>query len=181
MHPNQSESSSKILQFYLNIAPDPSGRMLSFIWQQDYVWLEKTHDYIQWLFPLQDRSRFNPNAPILTEVDIHHFKTSPEIKQNLQRSLDLMLVFYGLKRQPSAVVIAVDLNSFADRKKQWLHWGNHNHMRITRILKSLSLLGMEAYAKAFFDCLQQIYIMESGSITRLTFSYWQEASQIIPR
>ena len=169
---------STILKFYLKTAPDIRGRMLEFIWQQDYEWLEKTHDYIQWLFPLPEKSRFNPNAPILNEEDIYRFKINQEVKQNLICSLKIMLSFYGLKIQQPDLMISINENSFINRKKQWLHWGNHNHMRITRILKCLSLLGLEEYAKAFFDCLQKIYIMEKGSITKLTFSYWEEAVNI---
>jgi len=51
----------------------------------------------------------------------------------------------------------------------------YDSMRITRILKSLKLLGVEEYAKAFFDCLGQIYVIEKGNITKLTFSYWEDA------
>jgi hypothetical protein len=64
-----------------------------------------THDYIQWLFPLQEKSRFNPNAPILKEEDIYFFRVSQEIKHNLICSLRLMLSFYGLKIQKSEFLI----------------------------------------------------------------------------
>jgi Opioid growth factor receptor (OGFr) conserved region len=131
------------------------------------------------LFPLTEKSRFNPKSPILTEQDIYSFRASQEVTQNLICSLKLMLGFYGLKVQESNLIISINEDSFTERKKQWLHWGNHNHMRITRILKSLSLLGLEEYSKAFFDCLQQIYITEKGSITKLTFSYWEEASKSV--
>jgi len=174
---------SQILEFYLQIVPDNRGRTLSFIWQQDYQWLEQTHDYIQWLFPLPERSRFNPNAPLLIATDIDQFKANPQAQQNLIFSLSLMLRFYGLKIENSGsspVKITIDPASFPDRKQQWLHWGNHNHLRISRILRSLSLLGLEEYAQGFFQCLEQIYRIEKGSITRLTFSYWQEAANRKP-
>ena len=32
--------------------------------------LERTHDYIQWLFPLPERSSANPDAPRLSSADI---------------------------------------------------------------------------------------------------------------
>ncbi len=166
---------STILKFYLKIDPDVQGRTLDFIWQQDYVWLEKTHDYIQWLFPLPERSRFNPHAPILTETDIQSFKASQNLKQNLLCSLKVMLGFYGLRFQEPSLIISTNIESFTERKQAWLHWGNHNHMRITRILKSLKFLGLGEYANSLFDCLEQIYIKEKENVTKLTFSHWKDA------
>ncbi|MBD2296319.1 hypothetical protein H6G06_23255 [Anabaena sphaerica FACHB-251] len=168
---------SLIVPFYSGSSADIRGRMLAEIWQENYDCLEKTHDYIQWLFPLTERSRFNPNAPILTDDDIQSFQNREELRNNLLASLKLMLGFYGLSCQESEdgkVEINIE-QSFLERKKIWVHWGNHNHLRITRILRSLYLLGLEVYAQAFFKCLQEIYNLEKGEITKLTFSHWQDA------
>jgi hypothetical protein len=53
-----------IVAFYLNQRPDSQGRMIEDIWLWDSHRLEYTHDYIQWLFPLKQKSRFNPDAPL---------------------------------------------------------------------------------------------------------------------
>ncbi len=169
--------SSSILLFYSQFLPDNQGRSLAEIWQQDHQWLEKTHDYIQWLFPLPEKSRFNPHAPILTAADIAAFQASADLRANLVRSLSLMLDFYGLRIQVAAmgaITITTGLG-FPQRKTQWLHWGNHNHLRLTRILRSLYLLGLDNYAQALFRCLTEIYHSEPGEITKLTFSHWQAA------
>ena len=42
---------SQLLRFYSGSHPDHRGRMLAEILKQDDLWLELTHDYIQWLFP----------------------------------------------------------------------------------------------------------------------------------
>ena len=168
-------SNSLIIKFYSKISPDNRGRKLDEIWQQDHVWLEKTHDYIQWLFPLNDKSGFNLHAPILNEQDIETFKDSKELKLNLAHSFQLILDFYGLKFNESHSKITTS-ESFEERKKTWLHWGNHNHMRITRILKCLQLLGLETYTESFFIFLEQLYRTEKGKITGVTLSHWQEAS-----
>ncbi|HEY6287985.1 MAG TPA: opioid growth factor receptor-related protein, partial [Nitrospiraceae bacterium] len=59
--------------------------------------LERTHDYIQWLFPLPERSSANPDAPLLSLADIRAFGESEELRSNLVRSLVVMLRFYGLE------------------------------------------------------------------------------------
>jgi hypothetical protein len=54
-----------ILGFYSGVEPDHRGRYLHEIqkWPDDQ--LESVHDYIQWLFPLPERSGFNVSAPVL--------------------------------------------------------------------------------------------------------------------
>lgn len=167
---------SAIIDFYSLEKPDIRNRYLPEIWQKDDHWLEATHDYIQWLFPLEERSQFNANAPILADEDIQEFRNREDLKINVLKSLSLMLRFYGLAliENDETVNIIID-KSFTHRKKVWVHWGNHNHLRITRILKSLCLLGLEKYAQALFKCLGEIYNLEKGEITKLTFSYWKEA------
>jgi hypothetical protein len=54
-----NELPASILTFYQGQSPDSSGRMIETIWSWDYQKLEYTHDYIQWLFPLKEKSRFN--------------------------------------------------------------------------------------------------------------------------
>lgn len=56
------------LDFYLGTGTDHRGRTLWQIVQKSDAWIEETHDYIQWLFPLSEPSQFNPHAPILTEA-----------------------------------------------------------------------------------------------------------------
>lgn len=168
---------SLLLQFYSGRSPDVRGRTIEQIWQQDYEWLEQTHDYIQWLFPLNEKSRFNPNAPLLTKTDIQAFKDNANLRKNLIQSFKLMLDFYGLKIQVTqdGKETITTSESFLKRKQNWVNWGNHNYLRITRILKCLKILGIADYAQAFFQCLSEIYVTEKGEITKLTFSYWQEA------
>jgi hypothetical protein len=59
------EATERFLLFYRGEGEDHCGRKLRQIIAKSDVWLEETHDYIQWLFPLPTASRFNPDAPIL--------------------------------------------------------------------------------------------------------------------
>lgn len=170
---------SKIVDFYLGAAPDSEGRKIEQIWSWDYSELEYVHDYIQWLFPLTDASNFNSKAPILTESDIEQFRASDKLKGQLLTSFKTMLGFYGLECIENDNSIEIKLSdTFETRKQEWLQWGDHNHLRITRILKSLKLLGLEQYAQAFFRCLEQIYNVERGSIDPRSYQFWKHA--VIP-
>jgi hypothetical protein len=87
-----------------------------------------------------------------------------------------MLAFYGLELSEGRVRRAA---SFGQKSANWLRPNNHNHLRITRILKCLRLLGREEESRAFFDCLADIYASERRkprpAITERTFEFWQHA------
>ena len=67
----------RIVDFYRNKQPDSEGRFLNDILGWDDARLEYAHDYIQWLFPLTTPSQFNPDAPLLDDVQIEVFRTDP--------------------------------------------------------------------------------------------------------
>ena len=117
-------------------------------------------------------SGVNPSAPLLDAESIRQIRARPELQENLRRSFLRMIRFYGLAWRDSRVERAPN---FTECAENWLSWGNHNHLRITRILKCLCLAGLENEAAAFFDCLAQIYETHQGRISPTTFRFWQGA------
>lgn len=174
--------SGQIIEFYRGTAPDHRGRFLAEIQQWPDERLESVHDFIQWLFPLLEPSPVNPLAPVLDEAAIDAFHASPELHGNLKASFARMAQFYGFKILPGPPVALERAATFAGQAANWLHPYNHNHLRITRILKCLSLLGLGAEARAFFDCLAELYGEEQHHprprISRETFRYWQSAIEV---
>lgn len=167
---------SAIVDFYLGKIPYKRGYTIDQIWNWNYEQLEDVHDYIQWLFPLTQPSNFNRNAPILTQSDIEQFHNSDKLKSRALTSFKTMLQFYGLQcleNDDSLKITPSD--TFKERKLEWLNWGDHNHLRITRILTSLRLMGLENYAIAFFQCLENIYHTEKDNIDARSFAYWKNA------
>lgn len=169
---------SPIIQFYSGQGMDAEGRSLHDIWQWDDQQLEDVHDYIQWLFPLQERSRFNAHAPVLTDADCDIFRTTPALQEAMLKSFQIMLQFYGLdyyKNQTGEIQITLS-NILEERRKNWINPSNHNYLRITRILTSLRLVGLEAEAQAFFRCLEEMYQTERQWIGDRTYTYWKNAA-----
>lgn len=170
----------RILAFYSGASADHRGRHLPEIleWPDDE--LERVHDYIQWLFPLPERSGFNANAPTLDEQTIQEFRSRPDLQQNMRAAFIRMLSFYGLEIIGSHQPTVRRAPTFTESSGNWLRAGNHNHLRITRILKSLRILALETEALAFFDCLKDIYRSELGKglpgISDETFRFWQSAA-----
>ena len=92
---SNSTKQNKILAFYLGQQPDSQGRAIEDIWSWDYQKLESVHNYIQWLFPLREKSRFYSSAPTLNDEVIQAFRTSEELRNRLVHSFTVMLAFTG--------------------------------------------------------------------------------------
>src|SRR5262245_49456099 len=125
---------------YYSGQPDSTGRRLDELlaWTDDH--LEAVHDYIQWMFPTRQPSGVNPFAPLVTDATARAFAADASLRTRVRASLERMLAFYGLRRNADRVEI--DPARFASRAANWLHAGNHNHLRLTRIIDSLAELGL---------------------------------------
>jgi hypothetical protein len=164
---------SRIVSFYRLEAPDSLGRWLRDIWEWDVERLESVHNYIQFLFPNWEPGVF-ASAPLLDEQTVAAFHADATLRDNLARSHDVMLEFFGLKCVPETGDI-VPAENFADRADNWLRPHNHNHLRITRILICLVALGLPERARAFFRCLTQLRQQYPKRISAESFAFWKAA------
>lgn len=164
---------SPILDFYRGTGTDHAGRTLVDILGFDHEALECHHDYIQWLFPLPEPSGALRTAPLLGADDIAAFASDPILRDELRRSLDLMLDFYGLLRVEGPAVRMAP--HFGQRVPVWLTPMNHNYLRLTRILRSCTLLGLGPEARALLDALEQIAIAAEGIIPERSLAFWRGA------
>jgi hypothetical protein len=174
---HERQLTAMLIPFYLGEKTDPEGRKIQEMWAWDFEELECAHDYIQWLFPISEKSAFNPDAPVVDEEVIQTFQSDPRLRQNLQQSLAVMLRFYGLQRDESSEgkIIVNKSENYSTRKREWICMFDHNYLRITRILKCLVTFGLKDEAQAFYDCLRQIYREDSDQIGGETFQYWTSA------
>jgi hypothetical protein len=169
---------SQLLDFYRREGTDSRGRRLEDIWTWGDDRLERVHNYIQWLFPLPEPSRFNAEAPLLREDDIAAFRDDPLLQANLRKSLARILTFLGLTWDENEQV--VEGPNLAFRSGDVWAYPNHNWLRITRILRSLRLLGLEKESEALYGRLEAFYRRGTFSISADTFQYWTEAVKGLP-
>jgi hypothetical protein len=172
-------SERNLIPFYLGLEANNNGVTLNQIlsWNDDQ--LETVHNYIQWLFPLPERSGPNPTAPVLTQETITTFRCDLQLRNNMLRCLRRMASFYGLQVDENTWVITRGPD-FVARSAVWLHnpAGHHNFLRITRIIRSLYLLAGAEYATNFFNIMADIYRNEGrGVISPSTFEHWARAQQ----
>lgn len=166
-----------IVAFYSG-GMDHRGRTLAQIlsWPDDR--LEAVHDYVQWVFPTVSPSGVNPFAPRITDATRAAFAARPELRQALLGAFDRMLAFYGLLRTTDAagVQVGLDPRDFEARAGNWLQPGNHNHLRLTRIMDSLAALGLPHEAHALQQCLLTRIHPGPGArrILPETIHYWRQ-------
>lgn len=166
---------SAVLAFYDGSGFDAAGRSIDEVWAWDHRRLEMAHDFIQWLFPTPELSRFNPDAPLLSTGDIKAFRASANLQARARRSLDVMLAFYGLRRD-GAVIVRDD--NFA-QKRHWLEPLNHNHLRLTRMMIFLRLIGLTEEAGGLLSCLLEIAAHEGrGAISERTLQFWRATKDV---
>ncbi len=164
---------SRLIQFMRGEGRDHQGRTIDDILAFDDFWLEHTHDFVQWLFPIPEASRANPMAPVLTQEDCDVFKRDSDLRQQQTKALDRMLAFYGLVRRNGGIEALPGLNP---RDHIWLKAGGHNHLRITRIIRSLHYCHQPKLARA----VQAAFItlgQTQGYVNETSIGYWRSATK----
>ena len=121
-----------IVGFLEGKTPDHRGRMLSMLWNQTDDDAENNHDYIQWMFPLDEPSQAVNGAPVLNDFDIDEIRKNQLAIEYLEKSARWFL-------------------GFLERNDHWITNYDHNHLRITRAIKSLRLLASDQAADEFRD------------------------------
>lgn len=127
---------------------------------------EEGHDFVQWLFATDEPSMFNPDAPVLDTITIARFRADPLLRHRLRRAFDRWLSFCGITRTDDGL-------AFDNPNPDVWNRPNHNWLRITRVLRSLNLLGLTDEAQAFFALLTTIRVR----IDPTTWQYWERAAR----
>ncbi len=117
--------------------PDIHKRYLKDIWMMSDDQIENKHNFIQWIFPLNVKSNAVPSSPILTKKEIISIKKSETAQKNIKKSAEWFLKF-------------LSSNSY------WICQNNHNHYRITRVIKSLRLIHSNEEAEKFKNSIMNL-------------------------
>lgn len=148
------DTRSPIVRFLAEDGFDAAGRSFEEVLAFDDRAIEARHDFIQWLFPLDEPSQAVPSSPVLTPAEIALLQASAPAQRRLGEATARMLRFYRMTGR-------------------WRQSFDHNHLRITRIIKSLRLLSGDATADAFKAAILDEATGTAISVTALRF--WEEA------
>lgn len=145
-----------ICDFLEGASPDNLNRSLGDIWSFDDKKIETVHNFVQWLFPLDEQSSANPDAPVLSAADIDEIRQSTTVRQNLLQSAKWYL-------------------NFLSRNSHWIRSHDHNHLRITRVIKSLRLLHSDLEANKFKQCVIETVARSEEDVSVITRNFWDRA------
>lgn len=145
-----------VVAFLEGEGTDARGRSLFQVLAMNDVAIEHTHDFIQWLFPLPEPSAAAPDAPVLTPGEVQAIRVSELAPLALAAATDRMASFYGSTHD-------------------WLMPNDHNHRRITRIIRSLRLLAGDAEADAFRAFIMARVEATRAPISARSLGYWATA------
>lgn len=163
-----------IVDFYCGERGNQNGTKLDEMMNYTLGQMEMDHDYIQWMFPSNERSRMNGDAPTLSKVEANWFQDTPDLQEKVKLSLIKFLDFLGLElKEENDQVLIADIIPTEDRShpQLWMKSFNHNMLRVTRVLKCLRLVGLDKYALALFDALRR----HRDKFSLNTFTHWTQA------
>ena len=135
---------------------DSRGRTFDSILSYSDEDTETIHNFIQWVFPLDEASRAVAGSPVLSKSDIAEIRASSTSKINLTRASAWYL-------------------GFLNRNRHWVTKYDHNHLRITRVIKSLRLLVGDFEADDFRVKVFVLLGDEKSKIDLKAVSFWTEA------
>ncbi len=126
--------------------------------------LENHHDYIQVFFPNKVASNYDNKDLYLDSNDFKDAwqarKTSdPQLMTKIQNEMKLnfkkMLTFWGFLTDPNITFIIPNEGEAATaRRQKKICSGNHNNLRVTRVLLALRNFGLGNLATIFYNALQ---------------------------
>lgn len=120
---------------------------------------ERYHTLIQWMFPTMTASACQPHSPVLTWEDAQRISVDAAAQNNLLRGQQYMRRFY------SGDVGGPLLLSHYD----------HNHLRITRVIESLSLLHSMELAQEFTAFVCHKNAAAGYPVNMKSVEYWNKA------
>jgi len=167
----------ELCAFFRGTGMDIECRYLEQILKWDDTLMEVCHDYIQWLLPTDEASKFNSDAPILDPECQRIFRDDAVIQRNLRRGAQRFMTFLGLaanldsqNNEPPRIVKAQNF-----QKRMLMCWKgpeNHNWKRISRALRCFGLVGMEDVQQALLTCLEEIIVEYPGMVDDKTVGHW---------
>ena len=135
---------------------DFKGRTLKDIWSFSDEEIEKNHDFIQIVFPLNKPSQSVFHGYYLdSEELVNQIKNNSEATNNIIKSSYWFI-------------------SFLKRNMYWNAPHDHNQLRITRVIECLRLLVSDEEADNFYNNVLKL-IEENNKVNFRTLNFWKNA------
>ncbi len=143
-------------EFLTHRGKDFKDRTLQDIWSYSDKEIERRHDFIQVIFPLNKPSQAVSHGYYLDTQDlVNQIKTNKEAVTNISRSSQWFF-------------------SFLERNMYWNTRHDHNQLRITRVIECLRLLVSDEEADNFYNNVLEL-IEDNNQVNTRTLNFWSNA------
>jgi hypothetical protein len=159
-----------ILRFYLGERVHPNGKTIHEILDLSGPHIGHTGGVIQWLFPLARPSTHVPGAPTFTPHELDLFRVEPKLRDLYMTGVNRFLEKFGIAVNGTTGSIAPDYGAM----KKWRYPSYHGFMPVTRILRSMKLLGFTAESVTLLKLLLLCNHGGGGNlIDKVTLDVWK--------
>ena len=143
-------------EFLTHRGKDFKERTLQDIWSYSDIEIERRHDFIQVIFPLNKPSQAVSHGYYLDTQDlVNQIKTNKEAVTNISKSSQWFF-------------------SFLERNMYWNTRHDHNQLRITRVIECLRLLVSDEKADNFYNNVLEL-IEDNNQVNSRTLNFWSNA------
>ena len=143
-------------EFLTHRGKDFKERTLQDIWSYSDTDIERRHDFIQVIFPLNKPSQAVSHGYYLDTQDlVNQIKTNKEAVTNISKSSQWFF-------------------SFLERNMYWNTRHDHNQLRITRVIECLRLLVSDEEADNFYNNVLEL-IEDNNQVNTRTLNFWSNA------
>ena len=143
-------------EFLTHRGKDFKERTLQDIWSYSDIEIERRHDFIQVIFPLNKPSQAVSHGYYLDTQDlVNQIKTNKEAVTNISKSSQWFF-------------------SFLERNMYWNTRHDHNQLRITRVIECLRLLVSDEEADNFYNNVLEL-IEDNNQVNTRTLNFWSNA------
>lgn len=143
-------------EFLTHRGKDFKERTLQDIWSYSDKEIERRHDFIQVIFPLNKPSQAVSHGYYLDSQDlVNQIKINKDAVINISKSSQW---FY----------------SFLERNMHWNTRHDHNQLRITRVIECLRLLVSDEEADNFYNNVLEL-IEDNNQVNTRTLNFWSNA------
>ena len=135
---------------------DFKERTLQDIWSFSDSEIERRHDFIQVIFPLNKPSQ---------AVFHQHYLDNQELVSQIKNNIEVTTNILKSSRW---------FFSFLERNMHWNTQIDHNQLRITRVIECLRLLVSDEEADNFYNNILEL-IKDNNQVNRRALNFWENA------
>jgi len=107
----------------------------------------------------------------MDDDSVRHFRDCEILRSQQIKSLDVMLDFFGLNRKGTDISPNENLSM---ERNIWLKRSGHNHLRISRIIRSLFLCSQKELAESFQSAVIELG-KTKGIVSDESIVFWRSA------